>query len=320
MSQCPTTEGLILWILRKKATWNLGSLKCNFVTKLRVCLFVSVWALGHQISALCTYWVLYNQRFQKGLCWLFSTVDTYSSSWELVHQVALQSQNYFWHTGDAWLPFFLLFLLLFFSGSNSGYDRPEIWFIQGMTDRKYDSYQYLEMHFQRCTTQVSKFGILVSLTGSEHGRLHKEPCFHFRLWGVCNVALNRPPTQNGDHINPPDISADGNTNVYFWWGKKQTANKILFFVKESGQALPWIWIKTVTESWMPTDPAAFKVVTLAFTDSINSFYISKHQILKNIHKAICISRSQLCICIKIYFPEKEIAAILSCFPVNVFSI
>lgn len=42
--------------------------------------------------------------------------------------------------------------------------------------------------------------------------------FISRREGMCTVALNRPPTQNWDHINPPDSSADGNTNVCFWCG------------------------------------------------------------------------------------------------------
>lgn len=34
-----------------------------------------------------------------------------------------------------------------------------------MADRKYNSYQYLEMHFQRYTVQESEFGVCVSLIG-----------------------------------------------------------------------------------------------------------------------------------------------------------
>lgn len=144
-------------------------------------------------------------------------------------------------------PIFLRYILhhvfccCFLSGSNSRHDRPEILFIS------IPGNAFLKIH-------QPKFGTVVTLIGSENGWLHEEPCFHFTLWGVCTVALNRPPTQNGDHINPPDIPADGNTNVYFWWGEKQTANKILFFfVKESGQALPWIgyfWSLVKSSDWV----------------------------------------------------------------------
>lgn len=85
---------------------------------------------------------------------------------------------------------------------------------------------------------------------------------------MCTVALNRPPTQNGDHVNPPDISADRNTNVCFRWGENKQQIKS-FLVKESVQSLPWtgyFWRldKKLCKSKMTTDPAAFKVVSLDF--------------------------------------------------------
>lgn len=119
------------------------------------------------------------------------------------------------------------------------------------------------MHLKRCTTGESEFGTRVSLTGAEYGWRHKEPCFHLTSRAVCTVALNRPATPNGNHINPPDISSDGNTNVYFGWGGENPKWQIKDSRRVGRPYLGWIltWI-----SWLQM------ILKASFSLCLNIYY------------------------------------------------
>ena len=194
--------------------------------------------------------------------------------------------------------FLLLFFFSFFF---------PVGLIQALADRKDDSYQYPKshlpkMHYPRIWILVYlSVWLAVNMAGDIKSR-----AFISGLRRLCTVALNRPPTQNGDHINPPDMSVDGNTNVYFWGAKKQAANGILIFVEESGQALTCMgyfwrlfekncgWCKSRTA----TDAAALKVASL-------DFVVKQYLILHlNVHDS-CMCGQREHSFIHSAFPEKE---------------
>lgn len=68
---------------------------------------------------------------------------------------------------------------------------------------------------------------------------------------MCTVALNRPPTQNQNHINPPDISANRNTHV---WGVSEPY---------IGLGISGAGTKQVIELRIANDPASFRVILVA---------------------------------------------------------
>lgn len=95
---------------------------------------------------------------------------------------------------------------------------------------------------------------------------------------MCIVALNRPPTESRDHINPPDVSEDGNKNVYLRPRiKKKKKRPIKLLVKESGLELTCCWVSRNMDEKIPLSRSSaltgFQVVSLIRGSSFGPLYV-----------------------------------------------